>query len=163
MKHLVSEKSEKFHTMPSTKSLDVTFHGTYDKVVENFSHILAVKSREKITVAKNNPLCNALPQLSAAFCLLSLFPSHCSDWQGKYRSLRSGTWTQLHRLLLVMTSLLHNSEKSKCTFPGKLKGITFNRRVTNAKGKKESFTFTSLCKKNYGINSCLWQNMLRSD
>ena len=35
-----------------------------------------------------------------------------------------------------MMSLLHNSEKSKCTFPDKLKRITFNRRVTNVKGKK---------------------------
>lgn len=133
---LVSEKSGRTHTMLCTKSSDVTFHGTYDKVVENFSHILAVKSREKMIIAKNNSLCNSLPRLSAAFCLLSVFSPHCSDWQGKYRSLCSGTWTQLCRLLLVMTSLLHNREKSKCTFPGKLKGITFNRRVTNAKGKK---------------------------
>ena len=57
MKHplLVSEKSGKAHTMLCTESSDVTFHGTYDKVVENFSHVLAVKSGEKITIAKNNP------------------------------------------------------------------------------------------------------------
>lgn len=133
---LGSEKSRKAHTVLCIKSSDVTFHGSYDRLVEKCSYILAVKSREKIAIAKNNSLCNSLPLLSATFCLLSVFSFHCSDWQRKYRSHCSGTWTQLLRLFLVMKSLLYNSEKSKCTFPGKLKGITFNRRITNAREKR---------------------------
>lgn len=88
---LVSEKSEKAHTMLCIESSDITFHGTYDKVVENFRYILAAASREKIAIAKTNSLCNSLPPLSALFCLLSVFSPHCSGWQGKYRSLCSGT------------------------------------------------------------------------
>lgn len=91
---------------------------------------------KRSSLPKNNSLCDSLPLLSAAFWLLYVFTVHCSDWQRKYRSLCSATWMQLHKLFLVMKSLLHNSEKSKCTFPGKLKGITFNRRITNAKGRK---------------------------
>lgn len=76
---LISEKSGKAHNMLCIESSDITFHGTYDKVVENFSYILAVASREKITIAK----INSLPPLSALFCLLSVFSPHCSGWQGK--------------------------------------------------------------------------------
>lgn len=63
------------------ESSDITFHGTYDMVVENFSYILAAASREKINIAKINSLCNALPSLSALFCLLSVFSPHCSGWE----------------------------------------------------------------------------------
>lgn len=84
---LVSQKSGKTHTVLCIESSDITFHGTYDKVVENFSYILAAASRENITSAK----INSLPPLSALFCLLSVFSPHCSGWQGKYRSFCSGT------------------------------------------------------------------------
>jgi len=73
---LVSEKSRKAHTMLCTKSSDVTFHGTYDKVVEICSHILAFKSREKIVIAKKQ-----FPPwfFSSVICsILAVICFHCS-------------------------------------------------------------------------------------